>query len=157
MRSRPLRVSRAHHNAAVEPVAFPQTKIIVVTAGWTKLEHRGRVAPLAVGDVAILPTQALVSGMPLPAAETVTSYLDPSFLEQQLAWVRAAAPLEATLRAAAAGTGPILSLRPSAMERRTLLAQARMLAARDASTERISLGLLGACLSFLARIERWMI
>ncbi|MGO3658776.1 MAG: helix-turn-helix domain-containing protein [Micrococcaceae bacterium] len=39
------------------------------------------------------------------------------------------------------------------MERRTLIAQARTLAACDASIECVSLGMLGACLSFLARIE----
>ncbi|WP_087129491.1 helix-turn-helix domain-containing protein [Microbacterium esteraromaticum] len=150
---RPLRILHAHHSAAVEPIAFPQAKVVVVTAGWTKLEHRGQVTPLTEGDVAILPAQALVAGVPLPVAETVTFYLDPPFLEQQLAWTRTVAPLATTLHAAAAGTGPILSLRPTTTERRTIIKQARTLAACDASSARVSLELLGACLSFLARIE----
>ena len=153
MTRRPFKICRARHEAVVEAVSFPHPKIVFVAAGWTRLEHRGRGTLLAAGDVAFLPARALVSGVPLPVAETVTFYLDPQFIEQQLAWVRTVAPLGAAFRAAAAGTGPILSLRPSAMERRTLIAQARTLAACDASIECVSLGMLGACLSFLARIE----
>ena len=145
MTRRPFKICRARHEAVVEAVSFPHPKIVFVAAGWTRLEHRGRGTLLAAGDVAFLPARALVSGVPLPVAETVTFYLDPQFIEQQLAWVRTVAPLGAAFRAAAAGTGPILSLRPSAMERRTLIAQARTLAACDASIECVSLGMLGAC------------
>lgn len=149
----PLSVQRAQHCTSVAPVTYSQVKVVLVTEGWTRLEHRGRSTLLSAGDVALLPARALVSGVPLPVAETVTFYLDPQFLEQQLAWVRTVAPLGAAFRAITSGTGPILTLRPSAMEHQTLIAQARALAACDASAERVSLGLLGACLSFLARIE----
>lgn len=114
-----MRILQAHHSTAVEPVAHAEVKVIIVIAGWTRLEHRKRVAHLAEGDVAILPARALVSGVPLPAAETVTFYFDPLFLEQQTAWTSAVTPVAAALRAAAAGTGSILSLRPSLLKRGT--------------------------------------
>lgn len=152
-RQRPLRVSRILHNTVAAPVAFPQVKVVTVTAGWTKLLHRERVIHLSPGDVAVLPSRALVGGEPLPIAETVTLYLDPSFIEQQLAWTQLSPPARAALQAAISGTGSIITLRLSEDERRVLTMEARMLAIRTVSTREIGLSFLSACFCFLARLE----
>ncbi|WP_082305237.1 helix-turn-helix transcriptional regulator [Leucobacter japonicus] len=151
---RPMRILRAYHRTVVEPVAHTQAKVVIVTAGWTRLEHLKQVTDLAEGDVAILPAQALVGGVPLPTAETVTFYFDPLFLEQQTAWTSTVTPVAAALRTAAAGIGPILRLRPSLLRRGTLTARARALSACDASSESVGLGLVAASLGFLASIEQ---
>lgn len=153
-RKRALRVLRALHDAAVDPIAYPQVKLIVVTAGWTDLVHREQVSSLRQGDIAVLPAQALVSGEPFPVAETVTFYLDPEFLRQQLTWTSMSEPVSTAFHAAAEGAGPILLLRPSTIERRTLTSQARTLAASEASSAPVGWDLLGACMGFLSAIDR---
>lgn len=66
MRDRaPFRVCRMVHDSAVNPVAFPQVKFVVITAGWTNLVHRERTRSLAEGDIAVLPAGALVGGEPI--------------------------------------------------------------------------------------------
>lgn len=154
MRGRPLRVRRTLHDRGVAPVAYPEAKIVVVTAGWTNLHHHDRVVSLAEGDVAILPARARVGGRPLSEVETVTLYLDPEFLTQQLSWASMSMPIATALRAAAQGNGQILTLRPSPGERPGVIQRARRLAACDASTEPVTFGLLGASLNFLAALDQ---
>lgn len=151
---RPLRVHRVLHEAAVGPIAYPQAKVIVVTAGWTNLVLRKQVTSLREGDVAILPARALVSGAPIPIAETVTFYLDVGFLQQQLRWMNMSDPVSTAFDAAAEGAGLISLLRPSTIERRTLISQARMLAACDMGTEAAGWGLLAECLRLLSAFDR---
>lgn len=55
----PFRVQRVQHRVAVDPVAFPEVKAILVTEGWTRLEHRMRSISLAEGDVVVVPNRAL--------------------------------------------------------------------------------------------------
>ncbi len=112
----PFRVCRVLHDAVVNPVALPLTKVLVVTAGWTNLTHRGRSVSLAEGDGAVPPTGALVGGEPLTEVETVTLYVDPEFLQQQIAWARLSTPIASTFNAAAQGAGQILALRSSPVE-----------------------------------------
>ncbi|MGO1440068.1 MAG: helix-turn-helix transcriptional regulator [Brevibacterium yomogidense] len=76
------------------------------------------------------------------------------FLQHQLTWASMSKPVSAAFNAAGEGTGPILALRPSRIERGSLIDRARALAACDASTEQVGWDLLGACLSFLADIDR---
>ncbi len=147
----PLRVCRARHDSLVEQVAYPQTKIVVVTSGWTKLTHRERAVILSPGDVAILLSRALVSGELLSCVETVTLYIDPEFLHQQLSWVNLSTPLSSVLRSAVDGIGPIVSLSAMSSERRTVVTQARMLAEYDKVIVR-GFGLLSKSLAFLDRI-----
>lgn len=129
----PFRVCRVLHDAVVNPVALPLTKVLVVTAGWTNLTHRGRSVSLAEGDGAVPPTGALVGGEPLTEVETVTLYVDPEFLQQQIAWARLSTPIASTFNAAAQGAGQILALRPSPAERRAITSQARAIANHDSS------------------------
>lgn len=150
MRGRaPFRVHRMLHLSAVSPVAFPQMKIVVVTAGWINLVHRDRIVSLAEGDLAILPAGALVGGEPQSPVETVTLYIEPDFLQQQFSWVRLSNPMEAALLAASQGDGQILSLRPSTTEHHALSTQAHRLADCDSSIESAGFRLLGASLRFL--------
>ncbi|MDN6283268.1 MAG: AraC family transcriptional regulator [Corynebacterium sp.] len=154
MRGRPLRVRRVLHDREVDPVAYPEANIVVATAGWTNLHHHDRVVSLGEGDVAVLPARARVGGRPLSAVETVTLYLDPEFLTQQLSWASMSMPIATTLYAAAQGYGQILTLRPSAGERTTFVQRARRLAECDVPTEPVSFGLLGASLRFLATLDQ---
>lgn len=150
MRGRvPLRVHRVVHHSPVKPIAFPQMKIILVTAGWTTLLHRDRSISLAEGDLALLPAGALVGGEPLTPLETVTLYIDPEFLQQQLSWTGLSTPMVTTLRAASKGTGAILTFRPSPAESRNITAQAHQLADYDKSIESAGFRFLGASLRFL--------
>lgn len=153
MHDHPLRVHRVLHESAVGPIAYPQAKVIVVTAGWTNLAYRERTTSLREGDVAILPARALVSGEPFPIAETVTFYLDVDYLQQQLTWANKRDPVSTILHAAAQGTGPISLVQPSTIERRTLINQARTLAACDMATETAGWGLLAECLRLLSAID----
>ncbi|MGO2933932.1 hypothetical protein, partial [Microbacterium sp.] len=131
-------------------MAFPQTKIVLVTSGWTHLTHRDYVVPLAEGDLAILPSGAHVGGEPLPKTETVTLYFDPSYLRQQLTWTRRQGPLAALLNSAADGAGDIVPIRPPAKCRRALIDQAHTLAHTDSAWSAPSLRLLGGALSLIA-------
>lgn len=149
----PLRVLRAVHHEPVAPVAFPHTKIVLVTSGWTHLTHRDYLVPLAEGDISILPSGARVGGEPLPTAETVTLYLNPDYLRQQLTWTHRQVPLAALLDSAADGAGDIVPISPPAQRRRALIDQARALAHTDSARSAPSLRLLGGALSLIATLD----
>lgn len=149
----PLRVLRAVHRAPIAPVAFPHTKIVLITSGWTRLAHRDYLVPLAEGDLAILPSGARVGGEPLPTVETVTLYLDPNYLRQQLIWTHRQVPLAALLDSAADGAGDIVAISPPVARRRALIDQARALARAGSTRSTPSLRLLGGALTLIATLD----
>lgn len=148
----PVQILRGIHREPVEPVAFHFAKIVVVTSGWTNLTHGGQVFPLKTGDVALLPSGARVGAEPCSTVETVTLYLDPDYLRNQIALVKGISPIIALLCVAADGRGGIVTFRCASKRGLLLINHAKALsrAAGKGTTARLSL--LGSSLSFLAML-----
>lgn len=153
MKGAALRVHRAMHRAPISPISFPFIKIVLIASGWTVITHRDRAIPLTEGDVAFLPFGASVGAEPLSIVETVTFYVDRSFLHQQMPWFDHREPVVALLHSAADENGRIAMLSPAVGARSKNAEQARRLARLDALGSARSTEFIGASLTFLSRLS----
>lgn len=109
----PLRVRDQTAYAPSGPVAVPAVKIVFTISGWARVRSRSGEALLEAGSVLTIPASQCCWGFPAGHARTITLYMQPDFLTDQMPWVPAAHPLVHHLHQALEGDPSLQSLQLS--------------------------------------------
>lgn len=104
-------MQRALHDSATAAIAFDCTKLVLIIEGHGTISTpRGEVT-FRPGIAVLLPHGMPAEGRPEARVETVTLYIDSTYLKHQTVWVSADDdPISRLLRLAANGTGAPVSL-----------------------------------------------
>ena len=97
----PVSVRRELAMAPTGPVKREEIKLLYVGRGRTRLLYDAGTIPLWQGSLALLPPDAYYIVAPNSWVETITIYLDPEFVHDQIKWLPATAPFLGELLATA--------------------------------------------------------
>lgn len=114
---RPLLVKAQIAHAPSGPVRVPQVKVVFTVSGWARVHSPRGDALLEAGSILTIPAGLECSGFPEGHARTVTFYLRPDYLSDQVRWLSATHPLVHDLHRALDGEPALHSLHiaPAAM------------------------------------------
>ena len=110
----PLTVRERHADAPSGPVVAEAVKVIFGLSGWARVSSFGGSAALNTGKILVVPAEVECSGFPLGHARTITLYLHPEYLADQVRWLPAAHPLVHHLHQALDGDTGLRSLQLAA-------------------------------------------
>lgn len=114
LREVPLLVRDQTTYAPSGPVAVPTVKVVFMLSGWARVRSTSGEALLEAGSVLTIPASLRCWGFPAGSARTVTLYVQPEFLADQMRWVPAAHPLVHHLHLALDGDPGLQSLQLAA-------------------------------------------
>lgn len=96
-----LSVRRALTVAPTGPIKCQELKLLYVNRGRTRILHDSGSINLLQGSFVLLPADRWYIGEPCSPVETLTVYLDPEFVHDQIKWLPATAPFLGELLATA--------------------------------------------------------
>ena len=88
----PISIRRTITTAPTGPIICAELKLLYVHRGRTRIQHEAGEIDLQQGSFVLLPAERIYVGMPSVPVETLTIYLDPNFVQDQVRWLPATAP-----------------------------------------------------------------
>ena len=110
----PLTVREQHADAPSGPVIAEAVKVIFGISGWARVSSFGDSVTLNTGTILVVPAEMACSGFPFGHARTITLYLNPEYLTDQVRWLPNAHPLVHHLHQALDGDTGLQSLQLAA-------------------------------------------
>lgn len=130
---RPLIVKDQTARSPSGPVRVPAVKVVFMLSGWARVQTQGDEALLEPGSILTIPSALECQGFPAGHARTVTLYLHPEYLGDQMKWLPVAHPLVHHLRRAAEDVSRLQVLQLSGASHSTIAPTLVRLANRHAA------------------------
>ncbi len=104
------------------PIGVAAVKVVFMLSGWARVQSPASEALLRAGSILTIPPELTCLGFPIGHARTITFYIQPNYLADQIRWLPASHPLVHQLHHSLHATRELqtLQLPASAMEELTL-------------------------------------